>query len=36
MMLDPTQAMQAATEILYAWWRLWGLMPPSQRPRDED
>jgi len=36
MMLDPTQATQAATEILYAWWRLWGLMPPPQRPGGED
>lgn len=36
MMSDPTQAMQAATEIIYAWWRLWGLMPPPQRPGDED
>ncbi len=24
LMLDPTQAMEAATEIVYAWWRLWG------------
>ena len=36
MMLDPTQAMQAAIEIVQAWWRLWGLMPPAQRPGDED
>jgi hypothetical protein len=32
MMSDPEQAMQAATEIAIAWWRLWGLMPvPSDR-----
>ncbi len=36
MMLDSTQATLAATEILYAWCRLWGLMPPPQRPGGED
>lgn len=35
MMADPEQAMQAATEIALAWWRLWGLMPPPQRPGDD-
>ena len=34
MMSDPEQAMQAATEIAIAWWRLWGLMPRPQRPGD--
>jgi hypothetical protein len=32
MSADPAQAMHAATEIIEAWWRLWGLMPPPQRP----
>jgi hypothetical protein len=32
MIADPAQAMQAASEIVTAWWRLWGLLPPPRRP----
>lgn len=35
MMADPAQAMQAASEIMLAWWRLWGLLPPPRRPGDD-
>lgn len=35
MMADPAQAAQAASEIMIAWWRLWGLLPPPRRPGDE-
>lgn len=35
MIADPTQAMQAAGEIMLAWWRLWGLLPPPRRPGED-
>lgn len=35
MMADPAQAMQAASEIMLAWWRLWGLLPPPRRPGED-
>ena len=29
---DPYSASKAASEIVTAWWRLWGLLPPPRRP----
>lgn len=35
MLVDPQQSMQAMSEILTAWWRLWGLLPPPRRPGED-
>lgn len=35
LLADPRQSMQAMSEILTAWWRLWGLLPPPRRPGED-
>jgi len=32
---DPTRAWQLGSEIMQAWWRLWGLAPPPRRPGED-
>jgi hypothetical protein len=33
-LIDPTVAVNAFSEIVQAYWRLWGLMPPPHAAKE--
>ena len=35
-LFDPMSGLRIATELTQAFWRLWGLMPPPQRPGEKE
>ena len=35
-LFDPMSGLRIAAEMTQAFWRLWGLMPPPQRPGENE
>lgn len=35
-LFDPMIGLHAATDLMQAFWRLWGLMPPPRRPGEDE